>query len=211
MPESIKIAIAVILIALIGSDLGLNVTMAFAFETAGSAHAVGKADCLAWGCFVPHGAMDWTAFATLLLFLATVALASATFYLVKTAQTELSNTRDESILSRIEDRRIRTVAACVRYETATIARSVEALRGVNAGLPFLPNQHAHHVNIILNYLDTIAICIRQGVYDEDIAKDHLQNIVKKQCGLYLNPQIVGQIGSSMAQFPDLDLLYRRWS
>lgn len=146
-----------------------------------------------------------------MLFFATTALACATFYLVRTAQTELSNTRDENLLTRAEEMRVRTVAACVRYETATIARSVDLVRGISVEREYDSTIHGHHINIILNYLDTIAIGIRQSVYDEDIAKDHLRNIVRRQCGLYLNPKILGSIGSSISDFPDLFALHGRWS
>jgi hypothetical protein len=59
--------------------------------------------------------------------------------------------------------------------------------------------------IVLNYLETVAIGVSQGLYVESIVKDHLEPAIKKTCEKIIYPQLV-----SPGDYEKLVELHERW-
>ena len=117
------------------------------------------------------------------------ATAGATLLLVIVGGRQITAIRNENKMER-------TLTACNRYESdPIIERSVRTLRLAQTNGDFKkdPKSFEHDVVIILNYFDSIAIGIQQGLYDEKLARDHTDSIVKHYCELYLNLEIANRL------------------
>jgi hypothetical protein len=103
---------------------------------------------------------------------------------------------------RRESKLERTLAACSRYESdAVIERCVRNLRTARRHRTFddAPLEFQQDAIVVLNYLDTLAIGIRQKLYNERLAKDHTKEIIVI-AHLGYHPGMVARLGSVM---PDL--------
>jgi hypothetical protein len=167
MAEWWKLAGVTALLSGIGADLGLRIASEFqsapGATQASIVPAVGaQSVCHGLECLLPDSKMDWTALGTMGLFLATAALTIATFYLAKTASAELADTRRDNQIAREEHRVERTVDVCVRYETdVTLVGSVRKLYEDQSKGIASPKDFASDINMLLNYLDTIALGLRK--------------------------------------------------
>jgi hypothetical protein len=199
MPDWIKISGVTLLLGVAGADLGLRTASVFS----GDWHADQWIEHL-----LPEGRMDWTAAATIGLFVATVALAVATVYLGHTASVELRDTRDDNRSARVEQKIERTVAICVRYEADIML--VESVRRLRAEPAEPIEEYAHDINLLLNYLDTIAIGLEEEIYEERRARKFMENILVSQCERFLNERVLSTIGLEMEHFDALQCLYEKW-
>lgn len=82
--------------------------------------------------------------------------------------------------SQQESRKWKTLDICARHELSDhLASAVESLRQFFNTDPRPDIKLVEYKwKIILNYLDGIAIGVEQGLYIEDLAKDHLKQIVE---------------------------------
>jgi len=116
---------------------------------------------------------------------------------------------------RNENRVERTLAACSRYESdATVERCVRALRhalATGGDYKENPTKYQHEAIIILNFLDTIAIGIDQGVYEDLLARDHMKAIVKKWIELLLEPTKAKDLEIPADDYKCLHDLWSRWN
>jgi hypothetical protein len=113
---------------------------------------------------------------------------------------------------RKENKLDRTLTACVRYESDQVVEgAVKTLRVAWEAGNFVAADHAHAINMLLNYLDTVAIGIEQGVYDEKLAKDYLQGIVALQTGRYLNTMTMDAIKMRTTDYNHLEKMARTWA
>jgi hypothetical protein len=84
--------------------------------------------------------------------------------------------------AKTENRKWKTLDICAEYEfNAEIAAAVARLRkfyALGAKGDDDPEETVNAAKVILNYLDGIAIGVVQGLYIEDLAKDHLRSIVR---------------------------------
>lgn len=112
-----------------------------------------------------------------------------------------------------ENLKSRTLSACDRYDTDPIIdASLRELRlllrdpeSAEKGLLKLPT------TTILNYLDSIAVGVEQGLYIESLARDHLKAIVIKHTDDYLRDESVARkIGLNPANFTTLTAMASRW-
>ena len=55
-----------------------------------------------------------------------------------------------------------------------------------------PQAYTHEIIMVLNYLDTIAIGIKQDLYDGQLAKDHMKPIVQMYRSRYLSSEEFGK-------------------
>jgi hypothetical protein len=116
----------------------------------------------------------------------TAVLAVATSALVIMGLRQLRSIRDEA-------NRERTLRVCERYDTDPILD--RALRRLAIGwrtgdIQRDPEKYRPFVTTVLNYLDTLAIGIAQGLYIEELARDHLAEIVKFHHREYLGRDAV---------------------
>lgn len=124
---------------------------------------------------------------------------AATVIIAVTALKQLSNQRR---LNKIQ----RTVDAVRDYDTSPVI--AEAERNIW-------EQSNHRLNYesvdefdkltLLNYLDSLAIGIEQGVYDDKIVNDHLGSIIQAAVEKFIN---TGQVPED--EFPALIKIYDLW-
>ncbi|HEY0464322.1 MAG TPA: hypothetical protein VGC79_08945, partial [Polyangiaceae bacterium] len=110
----------------------------------------------------------WTA-------IGTIALAFATLVLVAVGYRQL-------ISIRAEAKKERTLAICHRYDIDPVLdvslRSLWILQtSANKTAKDL-KKHRPDIVTVLNYLDSIAVGIEQELYIEELARDHIESIVK---------------------------------
>lgn len=139
-----------------------------------------------------------TAVATLILALVTAALVIATILLFIVARgqlpllsAQLKVLADQVELGRKADaesqRRYHetsTLQACARYtgDPVVHAAAQSIWNASNGGKDYkgnLDKLNKHDLITTLNYLDSIAVGVKQGVYSENIIKDHMKNTYEK--------------------------------
>ena len=83
---------------------------------------------------------------------------------------------------REENRKWKTLEICAQYEfSEMVSVAAGKVQAAFDGDKLTDEKCAEiyrDAKIVLNYLDGIAIGVRQGLYIEDLAKDHLKQIVK---------------------------------
>ena len=107
-----------------------------------------------------------------------------------------------------------TVTACQRYVTDPILR--EAKREIwtarDNGKKITidhPEAVRQDVYILLNYFDTIAIGINQGIYNENIVYDNLRYIIEDAVLKFVYKRS-GDFQVKEEHFSDLITLYHKW-
>jgi hypothetical protein len=98
-----------------------------------------------------------------------------------------------------QNRRWRTLEACNCYHLdPSLRESLRKLREARDGGTLAGNERAFRVEIVtvLNYLDSIAIGIYQGLYLEGLARDHIQPMVNAHVRQYLRDGVPDRVGIS---------------
>jgi hypothetical protein len=113
---------------------------------------------------------------------------------------------------RIENRKTATLAACEKYDNDPVFDNY--LRELSANRPDVtvnPLKYRLAISTILNYLDGIAIGVAQGLYLDNLAKDHLEDIVKTYVGDYLlDTSKANAMAIAQQDYRHLLALYARW-
>lgn len=144
--------------------------------------------------------LTFSLFAPIILIGAFLGYGLYTFHDSKTIWLELSNATSlialviglSQLISVRHNSKVReTLAACERYDTDSVL--TQCLRNVKQG----EDEQKIHINslaysldiiTILNYLEGIAIGISQGLYDEKVAKDHLEPIIRYHVEKHASPE-----------------------
>lgn len=151
-----------------------------------------------WSNFTPD---QWTA-------IGTICLAITTALLYFTAMWQL-------FLIKKEAKKNRTLDICNRYDNDPVFdAATEALdRAKKSGdLAANPKSYRKAVVTILNYLDSIAIGIEQGLYINSLAKDHLNEILQTHVAEYLNDaKFARDSGYEVGYFKRLRKLSESWN
>jgi hypothetical protein len=145
--------------------------------------------------FLGLGAHGWTAAGTLIL-------AGVTLLLGVIALEQLKAVRDEAKSNR-------TLAAVDRYDFDPILDA--CLKGLRTarenGTPFVRGD----VVMVLNYLESIAIGINQGIYDEELAGEHMRYILVRTYERYLGEKAPAIADLDPKNYIPLTDLYTKWS
>jgi hypothetical protein len=64
---------------------------------------------------------------------------------------------------------------------------------------------------ILNYLDAIAIGIDQDLYIEELAKDHLEHVVRRTVAHYIDSGMAARAGLDPTNYHRLQALAVKWA
>lgn len=115
---------------------------------------------------------------------------------------------------RAEAKRERTLAECQKYSTDPIIfGAISSLRRAKLNGVFDKNTAYYRPDIVavVNYFDGIAIGIDQGLYIEEIAKDHLKPILAVHYNEYVNDKLLTSIGLSIADVAHLVQMWARWN
>jgi hypothetical protein len=145
-------------------------------------------------------ATEWAAFGA-------IATAAITFFLVAVGAYQISAIRDQN-------RRWRTLAACERYYLDPLLdKASRALKEARESGELERNPKPLSIDVItvLNYLDGIAIGIYQGLYIEELARDHLQPMVEENVAEFLRGDTPGKLGLNLRDFRHLVALEGRWT
>lgn len=110
----------------------------------------------------------------------------------------------------------KSLEAAERYETdAILDAALRRIRETQLKPRRLRNRTQLRIDIvtILNYLDGIAIGVKQGFYDEKIVRGHLDAIVKDHYTEFLSPEAsdyAREIGYGLEWWPELVKLEKKW-
>jgi Domain of unknown function (DUF4760) len=151
-----------------------------------------------WSNFTPE---QWTA-------IGTVCLAITTALLYFSAMWQL-------FLIKKEAKKNRTLDICNRYDndpTFDSATELLATAKQTGDLKANPVRYKKAIVTILNYLDSVAIGIEQGLYINDLAKDHLNEILQSHVSEYLlDTQLARDCTYDVRHFKRLKLLSEKWN
>ncbi len=106
------------------------------------------------------------------------------------------------------------MAACDRYNFDPILDDcLRKLRDAKRDKKFDGHESDFRLEIttILNYLDGIAIGIYQGLYIEDLARDHMHQIVVSHVNSYLRDGMPKKIDLEVQEFQYVVALAERWT
>lgn len=145
--------------------------------------------------FLGLGAHGWTAVGTLIL-------AAVTILVVVVGLQQISVAREDA-------RNNRTLTVVDRYDFDPILDA--CLKGLRAAREAKSAPVRGDVITVLNYLESIAIGIEQGVYDEKLAKEHMEYIVVKTYERYLGPGAAKIADLNPVNYIPLTRLYTKWS
>jgi hypothetical protein len=129
---------------------------------------------------------DWSEVATiaqgiLALFTAIVATIAAILVYFQINGAHADNARQINA-QREEGKKWKTLEICAQYEfNETVSAAAGKVVQASSGDKLTDEECAklqREARVVLNYLDGIAIGVRQGLYIENLAKDHLKQIVK---------------------------------
>lgn len=151
--------------------------------------------------FVHLSAEAWTA-------IGTIALAFATLVLVAVGFRQLRSIRAEA-------KKERTLAICHRYDIDPVLdvslRSLWILQTSGNKTAKELKKHRPDIVTVLNYLDSIAVGIEQELYIEELARDHIESIVKTHVEQYLKGTTPKSAGLNPDHYKSLTKLCDSWS
>jgi hypothetical protein len=107
-----------------------------------------------------------------------------------------------------------TLRACERYETDPVLDRVlrRLKRARDSGtLASDPRLFSLDAITVMNYLEGLAIGIKQGFYYEKIVRDHLEPMVRFHVGEFLSPSIAERMGLNNDEFSNLLSLLKAWN
>jgi hypothetical protein len=114
---------------------------------------------------------------------------------------------------RNQNRRWRTLEACDRYhQHAPLIDICRNLRRAQDSGEFQndPKKFRPDIIVLLNYLDGLAIGIYQGLYIDELARDHLQIILNYHVEQYLKDGIPRKLDIETDAYKYLMALDERW-
>jgi hypothetical protein len=114
---------------------------------------------------------------------------------------------------RNQNRRWRTLDACDRYhQDAPLIDICQKLRKARDSDEFHkePKKYRSEIIVLLNYLDGLAIGIYQGLYIDELARDHMQFIVKSHVQQYLKNGMPKTLDIETEAYKYLMALDQRW-
>lgn len=113
-----------------------------------------------------------------------------------------------------ENRHWQTLAACDRYNYDSILdRCLRELRDAKKAGIFFDNEKNYRLEIttVLNCLEGIAIGISQGLFIEDLVRDHMYSPVVDHVNEFLTDGMPKKIGIDPHSFPFIEALNDKWT
>lgn len=140
----------------------------------------------------PHG---WIAVGTLILAAVTLFLGLVGLQQIAAAREEARSNRTLTVVDRYDFDPI--LDGCLKRLRAAREAKTPPIRG--------------DVVTLLNYLESIAIGINKGIYDEDLAAEHMKYIVVETYKRYLGPNAPPIVEVDPSNYIPLEGLYTKWS
>ena len=153
------------------------------------------------------GSLGWTAIGAT----ANVAYDLLTVGILWFAGTQIVSARREARINR-------TLDACNRYDTDPVLDRVTRRLSYaleNQKIQPAPDKYRMDIFSIFNYLESIAIGVNRGLYDEAIVRDHMEFIIRDNVEDFVDSGIAQQAGIDIGEkdeelFNTLMALQRRW-
>lgn len=148
-------------------------------------------------------AAGWTAIGAI----GTLVLALTTAVLVGVGVCQIRSLRHEG-------KKDRTIAACDRYvNDPVLDATCHRLRRASlcGDLVEKPSEYYTDIRTLLAYLDSLAVGAYQGIYIEDLMRDHLQPVVIGHVEQYLIGSLPQMFGLNTTNYGHLLSLYEEWS
>lgn len=146
--------------------------------------------------FTPEG---WTA-------IGTISLAALTAFLVLVGLISIWSIRKEN-------KKAQTLMACGNWDqNPNIYDALQKLWAARESgeLKSTPRKFRPQMNVVLNFLDAIAIGIKQELYIEELAWDHLDAIVKDNVKRYIDSGLIEDADMNREDYIRLVDLRDRW-
>ena len=156
-----------------------------------------------WGL----NAESWTAIATFIIAIGTLALGGVTALLVFVAYRQIR-------AARWENRKTQTLLACGQYDTNSLLyHCIKRIRAAqeNNALKSEPKKYRREIITLLNFLDAIAIGIQQNLYIEGLAYDHLDGIIRTHVSELIDSGITDAAGCPRINWQRLVDLRDKWA
>jgi hypothetical protein len=137
----------------------------------------------------------------------TIVLAGATIALILIGMGQISAIKRQN-------RRWQTLAACDRYNYDPIMDAcLSKLRDAKKEGRFKDHEKDFRLEIttVLNCLEGIALGIYQGLYIEELVRDHLQGVLIDHVDEYLTDGMPGKVEFETRDFPYALALAARWT
>ncbi|MGH6736853.1 MAG: DUF4760 domain-containing protein [Methyloceanibacter sp.] len=160
------------------------------------------------------GPTEWAALAALIAAIAAFIQAAITLRLVILGRRQVDALKDQVTALKEQNRRWHTLTACKDFmSNPMFLKALRRLRKAKENGQFRddPSRFRPDVVAILNYLDSVAIGVHQGLYVENLARDHLQALVEAYVRDYLKDGQPAKIGLNAQNFRYLLALEVRWS
>ena len=145
--------------------------------------------------------------------LAGFATALATGAVAIVAWRELHLLRKRLKTERNQQKQWATVTACERYDTEIalylVKRRIQRHWDEETETYQEPDKIRRDVINFMNYLDSIAIGIRQNIYIDKIARDHFETIIERAVNHFIYTEPRGRFCDE-DQYPCLIWLYEKW-
>jgi len=116
--------------------------------------------------------------------------------------------------ARGEERKGRTLEMVQKYDHDPILdRALRRLARARDGKLLSANPIVYRMDIfvVLNYLETMAIGIRQGLYIEPMVRDFMEPIVKDHIDEFVHGGLIKAIGVDQADFEHICDLAKKWA
>jgi hypothetical protein len=121
----------------------------------------------------------------------------------------------QRIAEEERERRWRTLNACDLYVHDTLVHqclvNIRSATQTNGRTKGSLKKLKPDVATVLNYLDGLAIGIEQGLYLEDLIKDHMEAIVQAHVDEMLSNSYVEAVGINKVHYASLTRLSTKWS
>lgn len=153
--------------------------------------------------FLGFTAESWTALSTFVLAALTCLLVAVGIFQIRSI--------------RAEAQRSRTLDFCNRYDQDPILdlclrRLWEARR--SGDLKKDSEAYRPDIATLLNYLDSLAVGIEQGLYIEELARDHIEPLIHRHVNQYLTTDAISHLRLEWLErsnYTSLVKLSERWS
>lgn len=112
-----------------------------------------------------------------------------------------------------QDRVAKTIEACDRYDSdPLIDAALRKLSKDSSSGKLKKNPASDKIELVtvMNYFDGIAICLRESVFDEAIAKEQIGEIMIVHYRDLVSSGIAVQAGIKMTDYANLTALVEKW-
>jgi hypothetical protein len=158
-----------------------------------------------WGLTVAA----WTAIGAI----ATIALALATIGVAWVAGYQIAAARTEAAAARAEAKKTRTLEIVSKYDhDPVLDRALRRMARARDAKLFYVNVHDYRMDLfaVLNYLETIAIGLQQGLFIEAMVRDFMEPIVKSHINEVMREKLFEKLGADPDDFGHICALNESW-